>query len=598
MAVAVDATGTHSVITSTGTGANTFTGLTVGAGLSNPAAVFSINYGTGSPTFSSVTCNGVACFQIGTVSSSGVGGIALFGVVGVASGLATFHFTPSVSVEAYVEGSSFQNVLQTGGATTFANFASTFPAGNVTTRSLTITTAVGNYAICAGNFGTVATTAFTAPTGVTIVYRDASDPASVGVQAAAARFAPIGASTIFTGANAASDSLGLAGFNLVQAAASAAVTIGWSRPSDSDRYLSRSFPVDESRQYFRAPSAFQPIWLPESFKDARPRTGALDQSGQVFPLKPPPPVNTISGMAWTNPQQSAFPAVVTPKPENKFFSVSIQAPSTIAGMAWQNPPDDRPSSKNARHPEDAISFFRSPSSFAPIWLPVRVDWGERLRPILPSLNDAAFVAPVKAATVPISGMAWYNPSEDAEKPPLFMPRPENRFFSVTISAATPISGMAWNPQGDRERLGIVLPDQSGSAFVAPVIARASTIAGIAWLVLDDRGRPLAVLGDPYATQTIPPFIEPPLQQFYAAANADDFNPLLTPRLAEAATKWTPRSFAQPVGISGMAWWRQTEVYPAASPVKDYHAAWVAILAGKFKVLWAIPLNKTTGGSSS
>jgi hypothetical protein len=252
-----------------------------------------------------------------------------------------------------------------------------------------------------------------------------------------------------------------------------------------------------------------------------------------------------------------------------------------------------------RSPDESTPYFRSRASFQPTWLP-QWDGGERPKPVVPDASGEAFAFKPVTATVPISGIAWYTPSEDKERPVPHWPTPGNNFFSVQVPTATvPVSGMAWYVTQEQMRPPAP-PDQyyvTWTARIPPAVV--STVSGIAWFNPSETRLPPAK-GDPYVVQTLPPFIAPPLQSFYAAANADDFNPLKVIQQVDARPTWVARSFAASVGVSGIAWWRQAEVYREPPPLyRDYHPAWTPILvAGQFRVLWAIPLNKTTGGSSS
>jgi hypothetical protein len=763
MAVTLDAVGTHKVITSTGTGANTFTGLTISAGLTNSVAVFSIVYGNGQPTFSSVTWNGVACTQIGNASLSGSGGIAWFGIVNPASGNQTFSFTPSVSVEAYVEGCSFQNVNQTGGTTTFAHFVSNVVSTPVTTKTLAVTTVSGNFTCMAVLPGTPAATVFTAPVGSQI-YRDATDPAGNGTNAAAAQAASTTTSTSYTAANSSSDTMLMAGFDLLAAAGGAVVTIGWSRPSDTDRlpwpmrpdksaveslqfftpspnpvpttwlpttgeedrppalkrppdeprlntYFVRSpnpvpttwlpttgeedrppaqkRPPDEPRlntYFIRSPNPVPTTWLPTTGEEDRPpaqkrppdeprlntyfvrspnpvpttwlpqwdgwekpKRVAADPSATVQVLRAITSVVPISGIAWNIPSEDKErPAPFKPTPGNNFFAVQI--PAAVATWLPTTGQEDRPPNPNRQRTDESFNWFvRSPHPVPTTWLPQWDGW-ERPKPAIPDASGEAFVFRPVTATVPISGIAWNTLSEDKERPTPYRPTPGNSFFSVQVPVATaPVSGMAWNtlsedkerlppfhpapgnnffsvqiptstvpvsgiawytPGEDKERWEPYLPTPGNSFFSVQVptstvpvsgiawytpsedkerwkpylptpgnnffslqVPISSTIAGIGWLIPSDNGPP-PPKDDPSVIQTLPPFIAPPLQSFYAAANADDFNPLPRPREFEGATTQTFRSFAAPVGIAGIAWWQPVQVFLEPLPsYRDYHLAW-------------------------
>lgn len=221
MAVALDATGTESTLS----GASiSYTGLTIGSGLSNSAAVFVVVWGGGSNiTFSSPTWNSVSAPQIinKTGATAGIG-VALFGIVAPASGNQTFAVTPSVTTgnEFYVYGVSFSNVDQTGGATTFAHSAGT---NNASTTSLadTITTTNGNYTMMGGCIGTGSTTSTIQLSAVATQDWFKTDGAAGICFGAAGKSASSGSSAAWTVHNSSPDFAVAAGVDIVAAAAAA-----------------------------------------------------------------------------------------------------------------------------------------------------------------------------------------------------------------------------------------------------------------------------------------------------------------------------------------------------------------------------------------
>lgn len=121
----------------------TYTGLTIGAALSNSAAVFMVTVSAQS-TISTMTWNGVSCTKIIGANTSGAAGRAeLWGIVNPASGNQTLSITLSASDTVAIAGVSFSGVDQTGGVTTFPNSASLQTTG--TNPSLSVTSATGNF---------------------------------------------------------------------------------------------------------------------------------------------------------------------------------------------------------------------------------------------------------------------------------------------------------------------------------------------------------------------------------------------------------------------------------------------------------------------
>lgn len=282
--------------------------------------------------------------------------------------------------------------------------------------------------------------------------------------------------------------------------------------------------------FVRSPNPVPIIWLPRLDGGERLKPPVLDPSGSTF--TPKPTAVPISGIAWYKWEDRERPAPVWPKPGNKFFSVQISTAAVTTWLpqwdGWERAPPVK------RQPDEAKQWFvQSPNPVPNTWVPIT---GER-----------------------------------EQRPPPVWPKPGNKFFSSQVSAAVPVSGTAWNNYWDQPPY-IVKPSTEKIVWAPVVPTVVSTIAGIAWATRND-DRPLP-LGEPQPALQMPFFIEPPLIPFYAAANADDFKPLKAIQPADIVTSWAPRSFAAPVGISGIAWWRQTEVYvwPGRDPV-DYHLAW-------------------------
>lgn len=149
MAVVLQNTGTVQEIVSSNT-TQTYTGLTISAGLTNSAllAILVLGAGTTSSGFSA-TWGGTSMTVIGSLSISGgafdIGNIVLFGLVAPASGnqnlvanWTTVNFASMCAV-------SFSGVKQSSVANAFAHFNSTTSSGGA--PSLAITSAVNNMVV-------------------------------------------------------------------------------------------------------------------------------------------------------------------------------------------------------------------------------------------------------------------------------------------------------------------------------------------------------------------------------------------------------------------------------------------------------------------
>lgn len=221
MSVTLDATGSEVHSGATTTTSISYGGLTIGAGLSNSLAVFSVvagNSGTSTnPTFTSPTWNSVACTLATSISPS-FGGITVaeFYITNPASGHHTFSATVNFGVEWFCYGVSYQNVDQT---TPIPHTIGTTSAGT-TSLPLNVTTQVGNYTQVIGQFGT-GSTASTMQLGgvVTQDWFDNADPAAQGLNAAAGKASSSGASAAWTGHNSASDNVQMVGVDILATAA-------------------------------------------------------------------------------------------------------------------------------------------------------------------------------------------------------------------------------------------------------------------------------------------------------------------------------------------------------------------------------------------
>jgi hypothetical protein len=150
MAVAFDAAGTEGKATVLGTTGISYTGLTVGASLSNGALVVVLVSDANVSSPVAVWDNGgtnQAMTLIGTTSFT-FEQVNVFGLVNPISGNKTLKVTwNAVTSEMYIGAASWSGVDQTGGATSFAHYNGA--SGTSTAPSVAITSATGN-AVMAG----------------------------------------------------------------------------------------------------------------------------------------------------------------------------------------------------------------------------------------------------------------------------------------------------------------------------------------------------------------------------------------------------------------------------------------------------------------
>lgn len=225
MAVTLDVNGAETNSGATATTSISFAGPNISGGLTNSALVVSLVYGNGTSTVtapSTLTRGSQTLNLIGSTDNGTFPGnqVAWYGLVNPTSGTGTITGTFASAVIWCGQGSSFQGVNQTGGTTTFANYTGGNPTGGQNTSfARAITTANGDYTMMAGVFGNPATTVWTTPTGVVQVYKD-TGLTDIG-NASAAQFASTGASDNYTGNNAATDVITMAGFHLVASVAAA-----------------------------------------------------------------------------------------------------------------------------------------------------------------------------------------------------------------------------------------------------------------------------------------------------------------------------------------------------------------------------------------
>ncbi len=161
MAVALDATGTLQ-ITNAATSAS-YTGMTVGASLSNGALIICCSFGnSGSTPVSALTAVWVQAganqtmtkiIQTDHADGAAMQTTVLFGLVNPASGNKTLTLSWTGTADVYVEGISFTGVDQTGGATSFAHSAGA--TGSSTGPTVNITCPAGDYTVacCASQNG-------------------------------------------------------------------------------------------------------------------------------------------------------------------------------------------------------------------------------------------------------------------------------------------------------------------------------------------------------------------------------------------------------------------------------------------------------------
>lgn len=145
MAVAFDAKCSAIVKTATALLTVSNSNLTIGA-ISNGAVIVMGWTDALAPGAMTATWNGVNSPQIGTIScTAGFGTVALFGLVGPASGNHALVFNATNAGQMWVAGISFSGVDQTGGATSFAHFNSA--RGTSAAPSVAITSATGNFTL-------------------------------------------------------------------------------------------------------------------------------------------------------------------------------------------------------------------------------------------------------------------------------------------------------------------------------------------------------------------------------------------------------------------------------------------------------------------
>lgn len=343
--VVLDATGTEQNSTSTTTTAVSYTGLTISAGLTNGAACFSVFDNGNGTTYTVPKWGSQNCTNIGSNSTIANGTVTWFGVVNPTSGNQTFTATASQAVVWFADGASFSGVNQTGGTTTFANFTS-IASTSIQSENITITTAVGDFTMAAGGYGTSGTgDGFTAPSSSQI-YKDNSLEVATGSNAAGAQKATAsGTSVVYTlsNANVSPDYVILAGFDLVAASAAAAV---------------------ETNTHYR-PRTYYPGWTPDSKlyqnRSTDPPLPAPDTlphwQSRKFPLQ----WNPLAKLSQTDPQDSSSFGVET-NPHWRGRTFPLQWAPLLALM--------RNSDTNAPFAQPETNTHFKPWSWPLQWTPV------------------------------------------------------------------------------------------------------------------------------------------------------------------------------------------------------------------------------------
>lgn len=168
MAVAVDATGTEGKQTVLGTTGISYTGLTIGASLSNGALLVGLAHDIAVSSVAMVWDNGgtnqsLSFIGLQSGPSGGQVDTELWALVNPTSGNKTLKITwNAVTAEVYVGAISLTGVNQTGGVTSFAHFngAQAISAA----PSVAITSATGNLVVAGiaqdNNLNTVSGTLF------------------------------------------------------------------------------------------------------------------------------------------------------------------------------------------------------------------------------------------------------------------------------------------------------------------------------------------------------------------------------------------------------------------------------------------------------
>ena len=202
--IAVDATGTcqtHAAATSA-----TYTGITVGSGLSNGALLAFVQWGL-SVTTPTATWGSQTMTLLGNVlGAAAVPNIAIFGLVNPASGNNNLLAGWTGNRNGFICAQSYSGVLQTGGTTTWPNLVTGSTIG-VTTKTATVTSATSHQP----------TAMFSAVATVTSVNNTQIYNESVANDMGAANFGAGAASVALTANFAASTTAQSIGIDMVNA---------------------------------------------------------------------------------------------------------------------------------------------------------------------------------------------------------------------------------------------------------------------------------------------------------------------------------------------------------------------------------------------
>lgn len=631
MAVAVDSTGTGQSKTTAAT-TQTYTGLSIGAGLVSAAATFVVFAGQAAggavgATFSA-TYNSVACTQIIRRDfGNGLGSLAVFGIVlgnSPPSGVNNFVITTTNLCVAAIQGTSWTGVDQTGGTTSFphSTFFDSNPS-NISTQTLTITTANGNatHAICSMG----GTTPMTFTPGNT--YDDTGGTQS-GNDILASQNLSTSASTIYTATQSNSDFIVMAGTDVL-ALAGFAEQIFYGRqkyniptagPARGFKAM-QAFPVPAApSQVFKA-SDFEKVlpiaknpdegtpWFLQSQRPV-PTSRMLPKTGEDVDKPPPVARNPDEGpQTFFRPSQVPVPTFVAPVTgedrerlppigKNPDEGIPFVRPSQIVvprTLLPQTGEDRERLPPIGLNPDEAKPFFvKSPAAVPQaLWW---TQWEQPFVPALPDLPPEPFFRSVTPVVTPTA--LWWAPYDQPVERSRFVPD-QPPFFQPPPSAIVGISGIAWyQPGEDRERLlaPVKPPDDPTVWFlqsqaVVPTTLLPQTGRDVERLLAPvkppDEGTPWYAITQPLAkiwfyhptedVERLPPIgknpdegipwflqSQAPVPNFYWFASYDQ--PRTQPPPPAQDGPGFVRAPQPTVGISGIAWFQPADHYPPI-PVK-------------------------------
>lgn len=266
--------------------------------------------------------------------------------------------------------------------------------------------------------------------------------------------------------------------------------MGWFEPSDN---RSTEVPVffDGGPAFGRAPPAPTTVlfaaWFEPSDRIASPRARTFEDlpALALTPASLPP---KIAGMAWFEPPEKFFAALIARIEQPVAFVPMPPIAIPVSGMAWYEPPDrDRPATKITIEAPPALAL-------TPTTLPPKIagigwfsQWDDREGAPRLQTNDP--VAPVSASQ-PFAGFGWFAscaPAIGAQLPridaPTFVgPRP------VAVVATT----MAWFAPPDRDRPPIRSVPESVPAFVLTPSTLPPKVSGMGWFQPRDNDRRSAI----------------------------------------------------------------------------------------------------------